>query len=137
MTEQHHLAFNTPNRGAAEITEDIAAIVRHAEIKTGIAHIFVKHTSCGLAITENADGSVRRDLEILMQRWAPDGDPEYCHDMEGDDDMAAHARSLLTGTSVTVPFADGQLQIGTWQGIYLFEHRTHGHRREIVVTLLG
>ncbi|MBS1159439.1 MAG: hypothetical protein H6R15_1858 [Proteobacteria bacterium] len=137
MTEQQHLAFNTQGRGAAEITEDIAAIVRASAIRTGLAHIFVRHTSCGLAITENADGSVRRDLEILMQRWAPDGDPEYRHDMEGDDDMAAHARSLLTGTSVSVPFADGQLQIGTWQGIYLFEHRTHGHRREIVVTLLG
>ena len=137
MSEQHHLVFNTQGRGAAEITADIAAIVRSTTITTGIAHVFVRHTSCGLAITENADTSVRRDLETLMQRWAPDGDVAYCHDMEGDDDMAAHARSLLTGTSVTVPFADGHLQIGTWQGIYLFEHRTHGHHREIVVTLLG
>jgi secondary thiamine-phosphate synthase enzyme len=80
---------------------------------------------------------VRRDLETLLQRWAPDADAAYQHDQEGDDDMAAHARSLLTGTSVTVPFADGRLLLGTWQGIYLFEHRTHGHQREIVVTLLG
>lgn len=137
MTEQHHLAFNTHGRGAVEITGDILAIVRSARITTGVAHVFVRHTSCGLAITENADNSVRRDLEILMQRWAPDGDPAYCHDMEGDDDMAAHARSLLTGTSISVPFADGRLQLGTWQGIYLFEHRAHGHRREIIVTLLG
>ena len=137
MSEQHHLTFNTHGRGAVEITEDIAATVRGSALGIGIVHVFVRHTSCGLAITENADGSVRHDLEILMQRWAPDGDPEYGHDMEGDDDMAAHARSLLTGTSVTIPFADGRLQIGTWQGIYLFEHRTHGHRREIVVTLLG
>ena len=72
-----------------------------------------------------------------MQRWAPDGDPAYRHDMEGDDDMAAHARSLLTGVSLSVPFADGRLLLGTWQGIYLFEHRTHGLRREIVVTLIG
>jgi secondary thiamine-phosphate synthase enzyme len=137
MAEQHHIAFNTHGRGAVEITGDILAIVRSARLSCGIAHVFVRHTSCGLAITENADNSVRRDLEILMQRWAPDGDAEYCHDMEGDDDMAAHARSLLTGTSVTVPFADGRLQLGTWQGIYLFEHRAHGHHREIVVTLLG
>lgn len=137
MSEQHQLTFNTPSRSSVEITEDIAAIVRSAELKLGIAHIFVRHSSCGLAITENADGSVRHDLEILMQRWAPDGDPEYRHDMEGDDDMAAHARALLTGCSVTVPFADGRLQLGTWQGIFLFEHRTHGHRREIVVTLIG
>ena len=81
--------------------------------------------------------SVRRDLETLLQRWAPDGDPAYRHDLEGDDDMAAHARSLLTGTSLTVPFAGGRLLLGTWQGIYLFEHRTQGHRREIVVTLLA
>lgn len=137
MSEQHHLTYNTQGRNALEITEDIAAIVRSTELRTGIAHIFVRHTSCGLAITENADANVRRDLETLMQRWAPDGDPEYRHDMEGDDDMAAHARSLLTGCSMTVPFGEGQLQLGTWQGIYLFEHRTHGHRREIVVTLLG
>lgn len=136
MAEQHHLAFNTHGRGAVEITGDILAIVRAARIGTGVAHIFVRHTSCGLAITENADNSVRHDLETLMRRWAPDGDPEYVHDLEGDDDMAAHARSLLTGTSVTVPFADGRLQLGTWQGIYLFEHRSHGHRREIIVTLL-
>lgn len=137
MAEQHHLAFNTHGRGAVEITDEIAGIVRGAAVNLGIAHVFVRHTSCGLAITENADASVQRDLETLMQRWAPDGDPAYRHDLEGDDDMAAHARSLLTGCSVSVPFADGKLQIGTWQGIYLFEHRTHGHRREIVVTLLG
>ncbi len=137
MAEQHHLAFNTHGRGAVEITDEIAGIVRGAAVNVGIAHVFVRHTSCGLAITENADASVQRDLETLMQRWAPDGDPAYRHDLEGDDDMAAHARSLLTGSSVSVPFADGKLQIGTWQGIYLFEHRTHGHRREIVVTLLG
>ncbi|MFZ2268116.1 MAG: secondary thiamine-phosphate synthase enzyme YjbQ [Azonexus sp.] len=137
MSQQHHLTFNTHGRGAVEITDDIAAIVRSAAVSAGIAHVFVRHSSCGLAITENADASVRHDLEILLQRWAPDGDAAYRHDMEGDDDMAAHARSLLTGTSVTVPFADGHLLLGTWQGIYLFEHRTHGHRREIVVTLIG
>ncbi len=137
MSEQHRLTFNTHGRGSSEITADIAALVAGSTLPCGLAHVFVRHTSCSVAITENADASVRRDLETLLQRWAPDGDPAYRHDMEGDDDMAAHARSLLTGTSLSVPFADGQLLLGTWQGIYLFEHRTHGHRREIVVTLSG
>ena len=137
MTEQHRLSIQTRGRGATEITAEIAACLATSAVNAGIAHIFVRHTSCGIAITENADPSVRRDLETLMQRWAPDGDPAYRHDMEGDDDMAAHARSLLTGVSVSVPFANGRLLLGTWQGIYLFEHRTGSHRRELVVTLLG
>jgi len=137
MSEQHRLTIATRGRGSVEISDRISAIVKNAAVNAGIAHIFIRHTSCGLAITENADPSVRRDLETLLQRWAPDADAAYQHDQEGDDDMAAHARSLLTGTSVTVPFTDGRLLLGTWQGIYLFEHRTHGHQREIVVTLLG
>ena len=137
MSEQHHLMIATRGRGSVEISDRISSIVKNSAVNAGIAHIFIRHTSCGLAITENADPSVRRDLETLLQRWAPDADAAYQHDQEGDDDMAAHARSLLTGTSVTVPFADGRLLLGTWQGIYLFEHRTHGHQREIVVTLLG
>lgn len=137
MAEQYRLAFTTRGRGSTEITDDVAAIIAKAAVDTGIAHIFVRHTSCGLAITENADATVRRDLETLMQRWAPDGDPAYRHDLEGDDDMAAHARSLLTGLELTVPFANRKLLLGTWQGIYLFEHRSHGHHREIVVTLIG
>ena len=87
MAEQHRLAITTRGRGALEITDEIAAVVRNATVNAGIAHIFVRHTSCGLAITENADASVRRDLETLMQRWAPDGDPAYRHDLEGDDDI--------------------------------------------------
>ena len=137
MTEQHFLGIATRGRGAHEITGEVAGIVRGSEVDRGIAHVFVRHTSCGIAITENADPDVRTDLETLMRRWAPDGDPAYRHDMEGDDDMAAHARALLTGCSVSVPFADGHLLLGTWQGIYLFEHRASGHRREVVVTLLG
>jgi len=137
VSEQHRLTIATRGRGSVEISDRISAIVKNAAVNAGIAHIFIRHTSCGLAITENADPSVRRDLETLLQRWAPDADAAYQHDQEGDDDMAAHARSLLTGTSVTVPFTDGRLLLGTWQGIYLFEHRTHGHQREIVVTLLG
>jgi secondary thiamine-phosphate synthase enzyme len=137
MAEQHRLTVTTRGRGTVEITDEIASVVGKATADAGVAHIFVRHTSCGLAITENADATVRRDLETLMQRWAPDGDPAYRHDLEGDDDMAAHARSLLTGVALSVPFANGRLLLGTWQGIYLFEHRTQGHAREIVVTLLG
>lgn len=137
MADQHRLTIVTKGRGSVDITDDIARLVRNASAGSGIAHVFVRHTSCGLAITENADADVRRDLETLLRRWAPDGDPAYRHDLEGDDDMAAHARSLLTGVSLSVPFADGRLLLGTWQGIYLFEHRTQGHQREIVVTLIG
>jgi secondary thiamine-phosphate synthase enzyme len=137
VTEQHLLTVATRGRGAHEITGQVAALVQSATVDRGIAHIFVRHTSCGIAITENADPDVRRDLETLMRRWAPDGDPAYRHDLEGDDDMAAHARALLTGTSLSVPFADGRLLLGTWQGIYLLEHRAQGHRRDVVVTLLG
>jgi secondary thiamine-phosphate synthase enzyme len=137
MSEQHRLTITTRGRGSTEITGEIAALVGAATVDSGIAHIFVCHTSCGLAITENADPTVRRDLETLLARWAPDGDPAYRHDLEGDDDMAAHARSLLTGVALTVPFAGRRLLLGAWQGIYLFEHRAQAHRREIVVTLLG
>lgn len=137
MAEQYRLSITTRGRGSTEITGEIATLVASAAVDVGIAHIFVRHTSCSLAITENADPTVRRDLETLLQRWAPDGDPAYRHDLEGDDDMAAHARSLLTGVSLSVPFADGRLLLGTWQGIYLFEHRTQSHRREIVLTLLS
>ena len=97
----------------------------------------MRHTSCGLAITENADASVRRDLETLMQRWAPDGDPAYRHDLEGDDDMAAHARSVLSDVSLTVPVGGGRLLLGTWQGIFLWEHRAQSHSRRVVVTVMG
>jgi len=103
----------------------------------GIAQIFVQHTSCSVMITENADPAVRDDLETLARRWVPDADPAYRHDTEGDDDMAAHARSVLSGSSATVPVSNGELRLGTWQGIYLWEHRTGSHPRTIVVTVIG
>lgn len=137
MAEQQKISFTTRGRGSIDITAEIASLVANATVNTGIAHIFLCHTSCGLAITENADATVRSDLENLMKRWAPDGDLSYRHDLEGDDDMAAHARSLLTGLELTVPFAEHKLQLGAWQGIYLFEHRTQSHHREVVVTLIG
>ncbi len=134
---QQTLEIQTRGRGTTEITDEVARIVRASGIPTGIAHVFVQHTSCSLMITENADPSVRRDLATLATRWAPDGDSAYRHDTEGDDDMAAHARSVLSGSSVSVPVGAGQLLLGTWQGIYLWEHRTVPHTRSIVVTVVG
>ena len=118
------------------ITRQVAGFVANSEKARGVVHVFVQHSSCSLLITENADPDVRRDLETLAQRWAPDGDPAYRHDTEGDDDMAAHARSVLSGASVTVPFAQGRLLLGTWQGIYLWEHRAKRHTRTVVMTIL-
>ena len=129
--------IQTRGRGTVEISADVAEVVRASGIETGVAHVFVQHTSCSLMITENADPSVRHDLETLATRWVPDGDYAYRHDTEGDDDMAAHARSVLTGSSVSVPVGGGELLLGTWQGIYLWEHRTVPHSRSIVVTVIG
>lgn len=137
MTYQQALEIPTRGRGMTEITAEVARAVRASGVATGIAHVFVQHTSCALTITENADPAVRRDLEVLAARWAPDGDAAYRHDTEGDDDMAAHARSVLAGSSVSVPVGNGELLLGTWQGIYLWEHRTRPHPRSVVVTVIG
>ncbi|TSA17296.1 MAG: YjbQ family protein [Betaproteobacteria bacterium] len=137
MAYQQTFEIRTRGRGTTEITAEVARIVRTAGIATAIAQVFVQHTSCSVMITENADPAVRRDLEILAARWAPDADRAYEHDSEGDDDMAAHARSLLAGSSVSVPVRNGALLLGTWQGIYLWEHRTGAQLRRVVVTLVG
>jgi secondary thiamine-phosphate synthase enzyme len=137
MAYQQTFDVLTRGRGTTEITAEVARLVRAARIATGIAQVFVQHTSCSVMITENADPAVRRDLETLAGRWAPDGDAAYRHDTEGDDDMAAHARSLLAGCSVTVPVGAGELLLGDWQGIYLWEHRTGAQARRVVVTVVG
>lgn len=137
MSYQQTFEIRTRGRGTTEITAEVARAVRAAGIATGIAQVFVQHTSCSVMITENADPSVRRDLETLAGRWAPDADPAYRHDTEGGDDMAAHARSVLAGTSVSVPVGGGELLLGTWQGIYLWEHRAGAQLRRVVVTVLG
>lgn len=136
-THQAILTFSTRGRGTLDITEAVAGVVQQAGIEVGLIHVFVQHTSCSLLITENADPDVRRDLETVAARLAPDGDPAYRHDAEGPDDMAAHARSMLTNTGLSVPVGGGRLLLGTWQGIYLWEHRTSPHRRSVVVTMLG
>lgn len=137
MTRQATLAFSTSGRGTRDITEAVQRVVADSGVHTGLAHVFVLHTSCSLTITENADADVRRDLETILARLAPDGDPAYRHDLEGPDDMAAHARSVLTGPGITVPIGNGRLLLGTWQGIYLWEHRTDPQQRKVVVTVLG
>jgi len=137
MAHQAILTFSTRGRGTLDITDAVARAVAQAGIEVGLAHVFVQHTSCSLLITENADPDVRRDLETIAGRLAPDGDPAYRHDAEGPDDMAAHARSMLTNTGLSVPVGGGRLLLGTWQGIYLWEHRTSPHRRSVVVTVLG
>jgi secondary thiamine-phosphate synthase enzyme len=137
VAHQSILEFSTSGRGTRDITDAVAKVVSQSGVQCGLAHVFVRHTSCSLTITENADPDVRRDLETIIARLAPDGDPDYRHDTEGPDDMAAHARSMLTDTGLTVPVGDGRLLLGTWQGIYLWEHRTSGHRRSVVVTVLG
>jgi secondary thiamine-phosphate synthase enzyme len=137
MTWQTTLEIATAGRGTRDITDAVAEAVAASGLRCGLVHVFVQHTSCSLTITENADPDVRRDLETVMARLAPDGDPAYRHDAEGPDDMAAHARSMLSGTSLSVPVGGGRLLLGTWQGIYLWEHRTAPHRRHVIVTVLG
>ena len=135
MAFQKTFDIRTRGRGTNDITAEVARIVAGSGIATGVAHVFVQHTSCSLMITENADPNVLRDLDTLAGRWAPDGDAAYRHDTEGDDDMAAHARSVLSGSSVSVPVGEGALMLGMWQAIYLWEHRTQPHSRTVVVTI--
>lgn len=137
MIEQRTLRFNTRGRGTLDITRDVERVVSSSGVHTGLCSVFLQHTSASLILCENADPTVRVDLETLLARLAPDGDPSYRHDTEGPDDMAAHARSVLTSNALTIPVADGRLALGTWQGIYLWEHRHAGHARHVAVTVLG
>ena len=137
MAAQKTLTFRTRGRGTTEITPEVERAVREAGVTTGICNLFLQHTSASLILCENAAPAVRQDLETIISRLAPDGDPAYVHDDEGPDDMAAHARSVLTTNSLQVPVADGKLALGTWQGIYLWEHRRAPHTRSLVVTVIG
>lgn len=134
---QHVLTIETRGRTFEMITSQVANVVSRSGVKNGLCNVFLRHTSASVLITENADSSVRRDLERFMQRVAPDGSPEYEHDTEGADDMPAHIRTVLAGSTLTVPIVEGRLALGTWQGIYLWEHRTSRHSREVIVTVLG
>jgi secondary thiamine-phosphate synthase enzyme len=127
----------TRARGTTNVTSDVQHIADASGITTGICTIFIQHTSASLVITENADPDVRDDLETWMTNAVRDGDPKFVHDAEGPDDMSAHVRTVLTDTTLTVPLRDGKLALGTWQGIYVWEHRTSPHERKLVVTVLG
>ena len=123
-------------KGTYEITDEIAGVVRKSGVRNGTVTVFVQHTSCSLIIMENAAPAARRDLEKFFERLVPE-DAEYEHDDEGADDGTSHIRMVLTRTSETIPIVDGEMQLGTWQGIFLFEHRRAAHRRRLVVTLIG
>ncbi|MDH5535058.1 MAG: secondary thiamine-phosphate synthase enzyme YjbQ [Betaproteobacteria bacterium] len=137
MTSQQTLEFRTRGRGTTDITEAVARVIAASGVRTGLCTAFVQHTTASLVLCENADPDVRRDLETLFARLAPDGDPAWRHDAEGPDDMASHARTILAGSSLTVPVANGRLALGTWQGLYLWEHRRAPHERHVIVTVIG
>ena len=131
------LRVDTPGRRLIDITRRIEDWVGETGLANGLLTVFVRHTSASLLVQENADPDVQCDLERFFARLVPDGDRLFSHDTEGPDDMPAHVRSALTATQLSVPLANGRLALGTWQGIYLYEHRTRAHRREVVLHLIG
>jgi secondary thiamine-phosphate synthase enzyme len=133
----HEVVIATRGRGFYEFTERVGELVSQGKFKSGLATLHLQHTSASLLIQENADPEVRRDLERFFARLAPDGDALFQHTAEGDDDMPAHVRTALTAVNLSIPIAEGQLTLGTWQGIYLWEHRLAPHRRRVIVHLLG
>jgi secondary thiamine-phosphate synthase enzyme len=133
----HELAVRTRGRGFYEITQDVTSHVHDSAIRTGLATLQLLHTSASLLIQENADPEVRRDFERFFARLVPDGDALFRHTVEGDDDMPAHIRTALTTVNVSIPIVSGQLSLGTWQGIYVWEHRAAAHTRHLVLHLLG
>ena len=133
----HVLRVSTSGKGTYEITQRITSLIEQSSIETGIATIFAQHTSCSLIIMENADPSARRDLHNYFDRLAPENEPYFTHTYEGPDDMPSHLRMVLTGCSETIPIINGKLALGTWQGLFLFEHRTLPHTRNIAISLLG
>jgi secondary thiamine-phosphate synthase enzyme len=133
----HQIDIATRGRGFYEFTDRVQSLLEEAKLHMGAATLHVQHTSASLLIQENADPEVRRDFERFFARLVPDGDALFRHTEEGEDDMPAHIRSALTAVSLTIPFSNGRLTLGTWQGIYLWEHRRRGHRRQITVYFIG
>jgi len=127
----------TTRRGLNDVTEAVRERLRASGLREGLCTVFIRHTSASLVIQENADPAARRDLEAFLDRLVPDGDPLYTHTAEGDDDMPSHVKAALTRTSEQVPFRGGELVLGTWQGIYVWEHRTGRHKRELAVHFIG
>ncbi len=137
MIFQKQISIKTPGRGSLNISQQVNNLVSASGIGTGFCHVFVLHTSASLMLCENADPTVRSDLEKFMVRLVPDGDPLFDHVDEGADDMPAHVRTVLTHSDLTVPVSGGRCLLGTWQGIYLWEHRARGHSRQVAVTIYG
>jgi secondary thiamine-phosphate synthase enzyme len=134
---RHELTISTGGRGTYDLSAKVQSIVDESSVQSGMCHLFIRHTSASLMLCENADPDVMRDMETFMSRLAPDGDPMYTHTAEGPDDMPAHVRSILTQSDLNLPVGEGQCLLGTWQGIYLWEHRHAPHERRIVVTVSG
>jgi len=135
----HHdrLELRTRGKGLYEITDDVQAKVDRCDVRNGTVTVFVQHTSCSVVVMENADPTARRDLEAFFDRLVPEDADYFTHGSEGSDDMPSHIRMALTRTSETLPIADGKMQLGTWQGVFLFEHRRAPHRRRLSVTIIG
>jgi len=134
---QAQLSCPTRGAGTYEITDEVAGLVRRSGLKTGLVHVFCQHTSCSLVIMENADPSARHDLEAWLDRLVPDHDPHFTHTLEGPDDMPSHIKMALTRTSETIPVGQNRLLLGTWQGLFLWEHRRAASRRQLIVTITG
>jgi secondary thiamine-phosphate synthase enzyme len=134
---QERFEVRTNGKGTYEITDDIQSIINKAGVRAGTMTAFVQHTSCSLIVMENADPTARRDLEEFFNRLVPEDADYFTHESEGSDDMPSHIRMTLTRTSETVPIVDGKMHLGTWQGIFLFEHRHASHRRRIFITIIG
>ena len=132
-----NLVIHTRGRGLQELTREINAHIQAWGVKEGMAYVFLPHTSASLVINESYDPSAQQDLEVFLDRIAPEGENWYAHTLEGQDDSPAHLRTMLTATSITIPVDNGRLSLGTWQGIYLAEHRRRGHRREILLRVLA
>lgn len=138
MWIQKEISLKARSRGFHLVTNEITSqLPELSKIKTGLAHIFIQHTSASLTLNENADPDVRVDMESHFNKLAPENAPDYVHTLEGSDDMPAHIKSSLLGASVTIPITNGRLNLGTWQGIYLCEHRNYGGSRKIVITIMG
>ena len=133
----HELEIVTRGRGFYEFTDQLEELLASERFEHGLATLHLKHTSASLLIQENADPDVRRDFEKFFARLVPDGDPAFIHTVEGDDDMPAHVRTALTTVNLSIPIANGQLALGTWQGVYLWEHRKSAHARKVTVHLMG
>jgi len=137
MIKQQTFSVHTHGRGSYDISAKVDAVVSAADVQVGLCHLFIEHTSASLILCENADPTVRSDLEVFMARLVPDGDVMFRHTSEGDDDMPAHIRTILTHSNITIPVSGGRCALGTWQGIYLWEHRTHPHHRKVTITVQG